>query len=79
MAIYWQQFVIGTIIGDSVDTLPDRRARLDNPLAYLTFYPFGDVELRAGVVFGEKLVRKTVKIFSGNNKLRFSIINNTIL
>lgn len=79
MAIYWERIVVGAIAGDSVDTLSDGWARLDNPLAYLTFYPFGDVELRVGVVFGEKLVRKTVKIFSRNSELRFSVNGNVVL
>jgi hypothetical protein len=63
MAVYWQQFVVGTIIGDCVDAVADRGARLGNPLEYLTFYPFGDVELCAGAVFVEKLVGKNNQNF----------------
>jgi hypothetical protein len=79
MAIYWERIVVGAIAGDSVDTLSDGWARLDNPLAYLTFYPFGDVELCVGAVFVEELVGKTVKIFSRNSELRFSVNGNVVL
>lgn len=79
MAIYRERVVVGAIVGDCADAVADRGARLDNPLAYLTFYPFGDVELRVGAVFIEKLVGKTIKISCCNSKLRFSIDGHVIL
>lgn len=79
MAIYRERAVVGAIAGGCVDAVANRGARLENPLAYLTFYSFGNVELWIGVVFVEKLVGKTIKIFSCNSELRFSINGNVVL